>query len=259
MYKNYLFDLYGTLVDIKTDEQSKKLWKKLAKLYACYGAVYKPKHLRKAFFELDKEERALLKEKLGCEYPEIKLEKVFIRLLKEAPEMLTGPDNGNELSVRIPENETVWAELMANAFRTLSRKYLKLFPDTLETLDALREKGCKVYLLSNAQAIFTMPEIKLMHIDEHMDRLYISSDYGVMKPDPMFIKALVEAEGIDISESVMIGNEVRSDVKVAQSIGMDGILLNNYGLSKEEIDKERAVHKVTGDFKTINGIAELLN
>ena len=28
MYKNYLFDLYGTLVDIKTDEQSKKLWKK---------------------------------------------------------------------------------------------------------------------------------------------------------------------------------------------------------------------------------------
>ena len=31
-YKNYIFDLYGTLADIETDEQEMKLWKKMAKL-----------------------------------------------------------------------------------------------------------------------------------------------------------------------------------------------------------------------------------
>ena len=29
-YDNYLFDLYGTLVDIHTDENAKELWKRLA-------------------------------------------------------------------------------------------------------------------------------------------------------------------------------------------------------------------------------------
>jgi len=29
-YENYVFDLYGTLVDIHTDENSEGLWEKLA-------------------------------------------------------------------------------------------------------------------------------------------------------------------------------------------------------------------------------------
>lgn len=33
MYKNYLFDLYGTLVDIHTDEENGYLWEKLCTLY----------------------------------------------------------------------------------------------------------------------------------------------------------------------------------------------------------------------------------
>ena len=38
MYKNYIFDLYGTLIDINTDEWSAKLWKSLQILYAYHGA-----------------------------------------------------------------------------------------------------------------------------------------------------------------------------------------------------------------------------
>ena len=30
MYKNYIFDLYGTLVDIRTDEGKNSLWKKMS-------------------------------------------------------------------------------------------------------------------------------------------------------------------------------------------------------------------------------------
>lgn len=31
MYENYIFDLYGTLIDIHTDESSKNFFKKYAK------------------------------------------------------------------------------------------------------------------------------------------------------------------------------------------------------------------------------------
>ena len=40
-YKNYIFDYYGTLVDILTDEKDPMLWDKLAQLYQAYGAAYK--------------------------------------------------------------------------------------------------------------------------------------------------------------------------------------------------------------------------
>ena len=41
-YKNYVFDLYGTLVDIHTDEEEKQVWEKLALFYGYYGALYTP-------------------------------------------------------------------------------------------------------------------------------------------------------------------------------------------------------------------------
>ena len=41
-YKNYIFDLYGTPVDIHTDEEQELLWEKLALFYGYYDAVYEP-------------------------------------------------------------------------------------------------------------------------------------------------------------------------------------------------------------------------
>ena len=40
-YDNYLFDLYGTLVDIHTDEQHSEVWERLAVFYGYYGGGYK--------------------------------------------------------------------------------------------------------------------------------------------------------------------------------------------------------------------------
>ena len=51
-YKNYIFDLYGTLIDIRTDEWAAQLWKKMAILYGYYGANYTYKELGKAYGEL---------------------------------------------------------------------------------------------------------------------------------------------------------------------------------------------------------------
>lgn len=39
-YDNYVFDLYGTLVDIHTEEDFPKLWEKLALFFGYYGAIY---------------------------------------------------------------------------------------------------------------------------------------------------------------------------------------------------------------------------
>ena len=49
-----------------------------------------------------------------------------------------------------------------------------------------KRKGCRIYLLSNAQAAFTNAEIDLMALRPYFDAIYLSSDAGICKPQPEF-------------------------------------------------------------------------
>ena len=48
MYKDLIFDLYGTLVDIHTEEND-LVWEKTALYFGYYGAHYTPEALKAAF------------------------------------------------------------------------------------------------------------------------------------------------------------------------------------------------------------------
>ena len=60
MYQNYIFDLYGTLVDIHTNEKKAYLWKKMSLFFGMKGAAYEPKELRMAYETKIKEQEAAL-------------------------------------------------------------------------------------------------------------------------------------------------------------------------------------------------------
>ena len=62
-YDNYIFDLYGTLVDIHTDESDTAIWEKLAMFYGYYGALYEAKELKERYETLVKSSEAELKKK----------------------------------------------------------------------------------------------------------------------------------------------------------------------------------------------------
>ena len=49
MYKNYIFDLYGTLIDINTDEWSIDIWEKMAIYYGYKGAHYTAEELNEEY------------------------------------------------------------------------------------------------------------------------------------------------------------------------------------------------------------------
>ena len=54
--KTYIFDLYGTLIDIRTELQNDQIWKTLSDMYACYGAIYTPEEFKQAYLKFDQEE-----------------------------------------------------------------------------------------------------------------------------------------------------------------------------------------------------------
>lgn len=80
MYKNYIFDLYGTLVDIHTDEEQMLLWNKLSAFYRFQGANYTAKELKARYASLVKE---ALQAPSPYLYKDIQIETVFQSLYTE--------------------------------------------------------------------------------------------------------------------------------------------------------------------------------
>jgi putative hydrolase of the HAD superfamily len=219
-YRNYIFDLYGTLINIHTNQKWPYFWKKMAEYYNCFGTSYTGESLRGAYERICREKDALLGRELGTDYPEIDIAEVFLDLLGGKREGIRDIDQ--------------WVTDTARFFRILSRFRYGLYPGTLPALTELKERGRGIYLLSNAQRVFTEPEMKVKGIWDIFDGIFISSDRRIRKPDPAFMKDLLAAYDLDPKECVMIGNEYGSDMRIAAECGVDGIFLNTDGNSPEK-------------------------
>lgn len=234
-YENYIFDLYGTLVDINTNEETYGFWKKLAEIYSSYGANYSGTELKRKYKELIFKDTEKHKN-IECYEPDIL--KIFDGLFKE-------------------KNVKASKELIyhtAITFRVLSRKYIKLYPGVKELLEILKEKNKKIYLLSNAQAAFTIPEIKSLGIFDFFDAIFISSEEGVKKPSARFMKRLIDTYSPDLKKTIMIGNDEKSDIMTAINAGMDSLYIHS-NISPKEYGALNPTYKILdGDVTKIKDL-----
>lgn len=123
MYKNYIFDFYGTLADIHTDEEKRTVWEKMSLFYGYYGALYAPEELKKEYKNLTAECR----KRPGQNYeahPEIRIEKVFQALFA---------------AKGIPADEALVLHA-GQFFRVLTTEYIRLYKGVISMLKRLREK-----------------------------------------------------------------------------------------------------------------------
>ncbi|MCD8007297.1 MAG: HAD family hydrolase [Oscillospiraceae bacterium] len=196
MYKTCIFDFYGTLCDIRTDETKDELWEKLSLFYKFYGADYSPDELKDSYFRTVSE--------LETRFSEIQIEQVFRKLFEEK-------------GVRADDTLTLHS---GQFFRILSIEHLRLYDGAKEMLGRLRESGRKVYLLSNAQRIFTEYELKSLGIYDCFNDIFISSDHNCKKPDIEFYNKLLDKHNIDVSTAIMIGNDGVCDIQGGKAVGL---------------------------------------
>lgn len=84
MYKNYVFDLYGTLIDINTDEWSIELWEKMAVYYGYKGAIYTAEELNEEYGKLvEAEKKSVHRRHKDYSVIDIKIDKVFKKLYNQ--------------------------------------------------------------------------------------------------------------------------------------------------------------------------------
>lgn len=207
MYKNIIFDLYGTLVDISTTEEIYTLWRNLARFYSYNGAPYKANEIKKRYIA---EVNNLLSE-CKYDYPDIDILTVFNELY-----LFKG------ISVN-----TQCLEHTAEFFRILSTRYIRLYDGAVQLIDELHKRGRGVYLLTNAQRSFTVPELRSLGILDSFDGIVISSDEGCAKPDRHFFNILLDRYSLSAEDCLMVGNDVNTDIKGALSCGMDCVYVHS--------------------------------
>ncbi len=244
MYKNYVFDLYGTLVDIRTNEGKGYLWKKMSEFYGFYEAIYTPMELKKTFYSCIKEEEnqmyEAMKDRDGIDSIsdiEIQLENVFMKMFE-----LKGVKADKALAVHAGQ-----------MFRVISLKFENVYEGVFEFLESLKKAGKKIYLLSNAQYIFTGYEINALGLTKYFDGVVISSNECCKKPSAEFYNTLLERYSLKKEETIMIGNDQYADIQGAKNVGLSALYIHTE-ISPDYIEEEcPADYKILdGDFKKVS-------
>lgn len=223
-YTDLVLDLYGTLVDIHTEEND-LVWEKTAFFFGFYGARYSPRELKAAFCaELERRE-AKEGQSYEC-FPDIPFEEVMAALFRDV-----GVENADALGLQA-----------AQLFRISSLEYIRLYPDVLEALAQLQRNGCRLWLLSNAQRVFTAYELRLLGLEKVFDGIYISSDYGCRKPDLRFYRALMTEQNLRPEQCLMIGNDRFTDIAGAKNAGMATLFMHTDLTPADQLAADPSLH-----------------
>ena len=203
MYKNFIFDVYGTLVDIHTNEYESSAWQKMAETLSFYGVDYTAQELSEAYFS-------------SCEWqmksgakkfknPEVDVVEVFRHIFE---------NKGKKASKSL-------ATHLAQQFRAFSTEYICAYNGVHETLAKLKKAGKKLYLVANAQSCYIKQELTKLGLRKYFSGIAYSSDYKCAKPDATLFNELIEKHKLDRKLCVHIGNDPTTDVDGARNAKID--------------------------------------
>jgi putative hydrolase of the HAD superfamily len=214
--RGVLFDLYGTLIDIETDESLYGIYETVAAYLTYQGIYLDAGAVRDNYWETDKS----LRRDSGEAYPEINVEDIWSTLLSNA---------GMKAA---PARRTL-SHTLAQLFRVLSRRRFRPFQGAADLLASLRTNR-RLGVVSDAQICYALPEMKALGLNACFDVIVLSASHGFRKPDErLFQKAL---DGIELraADVVYVGNDAERDVVGAHRSGMRAILVD----SRKESGKE---------------------
>lgn len=225
--KNFIFDLYGTLVDINSNEECVKFRKSFTKYYLSIGG-------KGDFFAEYDRRVALVNSSPNLEYDVFE---IFKDILSQEGRHTTKEE----------------VEEVAYTFRKLSRDYVRVYNGVFNLFLRLKEKKAKIYLLSNAQLCFTMPEIVELKLKDMFDGIEISSVVGYKKPSPEFFNHILKKYNLDKEECIFIGNDIQADMVGAKGVGLKGAyILSNISPDSDSVEKAQKIADfATDDFKKL--------
>ncbi len=106
------------------------------------------------------------------------------------------------------------------AYRRVQAGFMRPYPHVRATLIALRERGIKLGILSDAPKMRAWLRLSEMSLTDFFDTVITLDDTGEMKPSPKAFSAAVKGLGVEAGRILFVGDNPERDIKGAKAAGM---------------------------------------
>ncbi len=119
----------------------------------------------------------------------------------------------------------------------------RLFPDARPALEALREHGVRLVVVSNWDC--SLPEwLERAGIGELVDGVVASAVAGFAKPSPEIFRAALETAGVAKQEALHVGDSIETDIAGARAAGVRAVLIARAGGAPEGVEAIRSLEEL---------------
>jgi putative hydrolase of the HAD superfamily len=133
------------------------------------------------------------------------------------------------------------AKQMSELFLQLLPTRTLLFPDTIETLQYLKDKGYHLHLITNGFEETQHNKLKHSGLALFFKEVITSEGSNSLKPQKEIFDYALQKTGAKVTESLMIGDAVDVDVLGALSVGMDAVHVN-YNNAEQEVEPTYTIY-----------------
>ena len=96
-------------------------------------------------------------------------------------------------------------------------------PQAIATVQWLRERGCRLALLTNGSTIAQRSKISRFGLTDLFDAILIEGEAGYGKPDPRIYAQALQALDVEAGDAWMVGDNLEWDVAQPQKMGVFAI------------------------------------
>ena len=148
------------------------------------------------------------------------------------------------------EKRSSWKDILTVYYKVI-HGVRRVYPDVMGTLKYFKESGIRMGIISNTTNPQFIKEEELCRtgLSTYFEFAIFSSSTPYRKPHPSIFNAAISKLNLDAENILFVGDDLKTDVMGAQSVGMQTAWLNR-GLSK-------LVENITPHYQ-ITSLSELL-
>ena len=110
-----------------------------------------------------------------------------------------------------------------------------------ELMDYLKRQGYRMHMCSNGFHEVQYKKLAACGLRDYFDTIILSEDAGVNKPSPLYFNYALKVSGANKETTLMIGDNLQSDIIGAHNAGLDTILFNRWNDNPSSIPTHTVV------------------